>query len=166
MRNILCTREGFKSAPKPTPVAGAGDENLPGRKKRERISIRVGCKARVMQASHQHFVANCAKANIGPVKSYRLFKEMVGGYGNIGATIVDFKNFKRDLQAYIAGGDAQLMIEKFFYKQETNPGYFFEYDVDKFGQLSKLFWADPISQNNFSVFGDILSFNATYRTNR
>lgn len=68
---------------------------------------------RQMQTSHQNFVANCAKANIGLVKSYRLLKEMVGGYGNIGATSVDFRNFKRDLQAYIFGGDAQLMIEKF-----------------------------------------------------
>lgn len=131
--------------------------------KRARPFMKVN---RHLQPSHQHFVANCAKANIGPVKSYQLFKEIVGGYGNIGATSVDFRNFKRDLQAYISGGDAQLVIENFLKKQEANPNYFFEYDVDDYGQLSRMFWADSEGRKNFSMFGDVLSFDATYRTNR
>lgn len=121
---------------------------------------------RLLQPSHQHFIATCAKANIGPVKSYQLYKEMVGGYENIGATTVDFRNFKRDLQAYISGGDAQLVIENFFKKQEANPEYSFEYDVDDHGKLTRMFWADPEGRKNFKVFGDIVSFDATYRTNR
>lgn len=121
---------------------------------------------RRLQPSHHHFVANCARANIGPVKSYHLFKEIVGGYENIGATSVDFRNFKRDLQAYISGGDAQLVIGNFLKKQEANPEYSFENDVDEYGQLSRMFWADLEGRKNFSVFGDVLSFDATYRTNR
>ncbi|KAL8158968.1 hypothetical protein V2J09_000505 [Rumex salicifolius] len=37
--------------------------------------------------------------------------------------------------------------------------FFFEYDVDACDCLTRLFWADPI-------FGDIVWFAATYRTNR
>lgn len=85
---------------------------------------------RKLSNAHQKFVATCARASIGPTKSYRLYKEMVGGYGNIGATSVDFRNFKS--LAYISGGDAQLIIDNLFKKQETNARFFFEYDVDEY----------------------------------
>ncbi|VFR01031.1 unnamed protein product [Cuscuta campestris] len=109
---------------------------------------------------------NCVKANIGIMKSYCLFKESVGGYDNIGATAVDFKNFRRDLKAYIAGGDAQMAIDKLFRKHETFSAFHFEYDVDDNDQLTRLFWCDPVSRKNYAMFGDVVSFDATYETNR
>ncbi|VFQ70899.1 unnamed protein product [Cuscuta campestris] len=62
--------------------------------------------------------------------------ESVGGYNNIGATAIDFKNFKRDLKAYVAGGDAQMIIDKMFRRQETCPAFRFAYDVDETDQLT------------------------------
>lgn len=59
-----------------------------------------------LDIGHQNFVVSCAKANIGPVKSYRLYKEMGGRYFNVGATSIDFCDFKHDLLPYIASGDA------------------------------------------------------------
>ncbi|XP_021737183.1 protein FAR1-RELATED SEQUENCE 5-like [Chenopodium quinoa] len=44
-----------------------------------------------------------SKVNIGHVKTYRMVKEYVGGYENIGASRNDFKKFHRDLKAYIEG---------------------------------------------------------------
>ncbi|VFQ74279.1 unnamed protein product [Cuscuta campestris] len=100
------------------------------------------------------------------MKSYSLFKESVGGYDNIGATAVDFKNFRRDLKAYIAGGDAQMVIDKLFRKHETCSAFHFEYDVDDSNQLTRLFWCDPVARKNYAMFGDVVSFDATYETNR
>nr|GMD34315.1 protein FAR1-RELATED SEQUENCE 5-like [Ipomoea batatas] len=37
---------------------------------------------------------------------------------------------------------------------------------DESGQLCNLFWADGISRRNFACFGDVMSFDATYRTNK
>ncbi|VFQ61528.1 unnamed protein product [Cuscuta campestris] len=103
---------------------------------------------------------------MGIMKSYRLFKETVGGYDKIGATAVDFKNFRRDLKAYIAGGDAQMVIDKLFRKHETCSAFHFEYDVDDNDQLTRLFWCDPVARKNYAMFGDVVSFDATYETNR
>ncbi|CAH9084527.1 unnamed protein product, partial [Cuscuta europaea] len=121
---------------------------------------------RNLDLGHQKFVLNCFRANIGTMKSYRLYKEIVGGYSNIGATSVDFKNFKRDLMAYIAGVDAQIVIDKLFRKQEVSSAFFFDYDVNDSDQLTRLFWADPICRKNYALFGDVVSFDATYGTNR
>ncbi|XP_031127672.1 protein FAR1-RELATED SEQUENCE 5-like [Ipomoea triloba] len=73
---------------------------------------------RNLDVGHQIFVASCVRANIGPTQSYRLFKEIVGEYSNVGATSVDFKNFKRDLMVYILNGDAQLFIDTLFKRRE------------------------------------------------
>ncbi|CAH9074566.1 unnamed protein product [Cuscuta europaea] len=121
---------------------------------------------RNLDIGHQKFVINCAKANIGTSKSYRLFKGFVGGYSNIGATAVDFKNFKRDLKAYIEGVDAHMLIDKLFRKQELCSAFIFDYDVDETDKLTRLFWCDPIARENYSCFGDVISFDATYGTNR
>ncbi|VFQ73603.1 unnamed protein product [Cuscuta campestris] len=121
---------------------------------------------RNIDIGHKKFMLNCAKANIGTMKSFRLFKESVGSYNNIGATSIDFKNFKRDLKAYVAGGDAQMIIDKLFRRQETCPAFRFAYDVDESDQLIRLFWCDPVARKNWAMFGDVLSFDATYETNR
>ncbi|CAH9104821.1 unnamed protein product [Cuscuta europaea] len=94
---------------------------------------------RALDIGHQNFVLNCSKANIGTMKCYRLYKEIVGGYSNIGATSVDFKNFKLDLKAYVAGVDAQMLIDKLFRKRETCSEFFFNYDVDGSDQLTRIF---------------------------
>ncbi|CAH9138353.1 unnamed protein product [Cuscuta epithymum] len=121
---------------------------------------------RNLDIGHQKFILNCFRANIGTMKSYRLYKETVGGYSNIGATAVDFKNFKRDLMAYISGVDAQIVVDKLFRKQDVCSAFFFDYDVDDTDQLTRLFWADPICRKNYALFGDVVSFDATYGTNR
>lgn len=121
---------------------------------------------RHLDTVHQQFILTCARSSIGPVKSYRIFKESVGDYGNIGATVVDFKNFRRDLNAYMSGVDAQLVIDNLFRRKEISPGFYFEYDTNESDELTRLFWCDAVSRKNYALFGDIVSFDATYSTNR
>ncbi|XP_019176456.1 PREDICTED: protein FAR1-RELATED SEQUENCE 5-like [Ipomoea nil] len=121
---------------------------------------------RQLDIGHKIFLAHCAKANIGPTKAFRLFKEMVGSFTDIGATCIEFCNFRRDLLAYIAETDAQMVIEDMFKRKEDNPDFYFDFDIDEDAQLTRLFWADAQSRRNYACFGDVVSFNATYSTNR
>ncbi|KAH6780759.1 hypothetical protein C2S52_011996 [Perilla frutescens var. hirtella] len=120
---------------------------------------------RNIDPSHQMFILNYARVNIGPVTTFRLVKK-VGGYSNIGCTAVYFKNFSRDLKAYAVDVDAQMMLDKMSKRHELCSSFTFDYEVNKDDQLRCVFWADPISRRNFSLFGDVVSFDATYRTNR
>ncbi|KAK1400558.1 hypothetical protein POM88_000163 [Heracleum sosnowskyi] len=107
------------------------------------------------------------RANVGPVKTFNIVKEMVGSYENVCATSTDFKKFNRDLGSRIGKNDADVIIEKFRLKRETsNNTFFYEYKQDKDGQLTSLFWADATGIRNYSIFGDTLSFDPTYRTNK
>ncbi|XP_031090981.1 protein FAR1-RELATED SEQUENCE 2-like [Ipomoea triloba] len=119
LKQVVCSREGFKQSSSSTSSSTQSTVV-----KRRRVTNRVN---RNLDAGHQLFVASCVRANIGPTRSYRFFKEIVG-----------------------------VNCEAFG----------FEYDVDDGGQLSRVFLADAVSRKNFSLFGDVVSFDATYRTNR
>ena len=90
----------------------------------------------------------------------------MGGYSNVGASVVDFKNHRRDMLAHINDSDAQMFINHLSKKKELSPAFCFEYDVDSAGRLSRVFWCDPISRKNFTFFGEVVSFDATYGSNR
>ncbi|GJS10476.1 FAR1-related sequence 5-like protein [Tanacetum coccineum] len=47
----------------------------------------------------------------------------------------------------------------------TGNNFSFEYVVEN-SQLSALFWADEMSKYNYKEFGDTISFDATFRTNK
>ncbi|GER37255.1 FAR1-related protein [Striga asiatica] len=106
--------------------------------------------SRNMDIGHQKFLLNCSRVNIGPTKCYRLFKETVRRYSNVGCTSVDFKNFSRDLKAFVVGVDAQIVIEKLYRKKELCSALFIDYAVDGNDQLTRLFWTDPISRKNYA----------------
>ena len=121
---------------------------------------------RQLNVGHQKFMLICARANMGPIKSYNFFKEMVGGHCFVGAMKNDFKNFKRDMMNVISSADAQMVINRLKRKQDMCPHSCFAYDVDEHGQLSRLFWCDEVARTNFAAFGDVVSFDSTYRTNK
>ncbi|XP_021717028.1 protein FAR1-RELATED SEQUENCE 5-like [Chenopodium quinoa] len=95
-----------------------------------------------------------------------MVKEYVGGYENIGASRNDIKNFHRDLKAYIEGSDAQMFVDNFKRKKLMWSAYFFYYEMDEDDCLCRALWADPICRRNYAVFGDMLSFDTTYQSNR
>ncbi|XP_017247124.2 protein FAR1-RELATED SEQUENCE 5-like [Daucus carota subsp. sativus] len=91
---------------------------------------------------------------------------MVGSYANVGATLRDFRNFNRDLKCFVGVRDGQMLIDKFKVTKESSKTFYFAYEVDSEGHLTKLFWSDVIGQRNFELYGDAVSFDATFDTNK
>lgn len=120
---------------------------------------------RSMSLAHQYFAIKASNLNIGPCMSFNFIAELLGGYENVGATKIDFKNMSRDIYSYIGKYDAQMIIEKFSILKERDENFTFEFKTNTDGQLSCLFWSDDTSKRNYEAFGDVLSFDATYKTN-
>ncbi|KAJ9535718.1 LOW QUALITY PROTEIN: hypothetical protein OSB04_un001127 [Centaurea solstitialis] len=97
---------------------------------------------------------------------YNLVKEMTGSYDKVGATKTDFKNFSRDVSSFIGNKDAQMIVDKFTLKKDTMSNFSFEYLVGKKGELTGCFWADETCKLNYKAFGDVVSFDATYKKNK
>ncbi|XP_017228981.2 protein FAR1-RELATED SEQUENCE 5 [Daucus carota subsp. sativus] len=121
---------------------------------------------RHLSHAYQQFIMDCARANIGATRAHSLVKEMTGSYENVGATISDFKNFSRDVKVRIGDHDTDKLLGKLKDRRsKPENSFYYDYKVDKKGHLTGLFWTDAIGQANYEVFGDIVSFDPTFRTN-
>ncbi|XP_042059578.1 protein FAR1-RELATED SEQUENCE 5-like [Salvia splendens] len=98
---------------------------------RHKRFMRLNCNIDLL---HQKIILDCASANIGPTLTFKLLNEVLGGLDYVGCTVVEVRNYRRDLRAYTSGADAQM--------------------------------CDPIAKKNFHLYGDIVSFDTTYSTNR
>ncbi|XP_021742777.1 protein FAR1-RELATED SEQUENCE 5-like [Chenopodium quinoa] len=141
---ILCNKEGYKEKRKPTIEKDSNNNEGESNEektsiKRKRLVTRVGCKV-----------------NIGPVATFRMMKEIVGGYDNIGASKQDFKNFHRDLKAYIQGSDAQMFVDNFTNKKLMWSAFFFDFEMDEDYCLCRALWADPLCKKSYALFGDMI----------
>lgn len=125
--------------------------------------MRVNCE---MSCTSRNFVFDVANVNIGSSKPFSLIKELVGSYANVGATVRDYRNFRRDLKKHVGERDARMIIDKYKAKKESCYSFYYAYDLDLEGHLTKLFWADSVSRRNYELYGDAVSFHATFDTNK
>ncbi|KAI3516261.1 hypothetical protein L1887_15172 [Cichorium endivia] len=120
---------------------------------------------RQLDIADQSFIHKMSSLKIGATKAYRLMCVIKGGSDCVGGIETDWKNFTRDINCHIGGTDANLLIQKLQNRKDHVSYFSYEYRCDS-KQLNALFWADDTSKLNYKEFGDIVSFDATYRTNR
>ncbi|GJR84535.1 zinc finger, SWIM-type containing protein [Tanacetum coccineum] len=90
---------------------------------------------------------------------------ITGGTQYVHGTSDDFKNHIRDVNAFIGESDAQMLINKMENRKKFVPNFMFYYLVEN-SELVAMFWADEVAKCNYKEFGDIISFDATFRTNK
>ncbi|XP_074301083.1 protein FAR1-RELATED SEQUENCE 5-like [Silene latifolia] len=170
---VVCNRQGFreskpnKQRPGTKDNENMGDGSSTASSVTRRVKItRIGCRAYVdlpiymalmaqTMIDEKTLILDNSKLNIGAGLTFRQVKELVNGYENIGATLIDFKNFQRDIKCYIGLRDADLFIDRLEKLKATQPQFYFAYDVDPQNRLTKFFWADATCIRNYSFFGDL-----------
>ncbi|GJU79677.1 RNA-directed DNA polymerase, eukaryota [Tanacetum coccineum] len=95
----------------------------------------------------------------------KVVKSLKGSSSLVHGTQTEFKNFTRGVNCFIGDSDAQMLITRFEERQEFTKGFSFDYFVED-AELYGLFWADEVAKCNYIEFGDIVSFDATYKTNK
>ncbi|XP_076907757.1 protein FAR1-RELATED SEQUENCE 5-like [Bidens hawaiensis] len=114
----------------------------------------------------QDIIYEMSTLNLGPVKTFNTMRTKYGGFEEVGATKDDCKNFKQSLTCYIGEYDGEMIVQRLSRKKNCCDGYSFEYTVNTNGDLDLLFWADDILKKNYLAFGDIISFDATFKANK
>ena len=76
---------------------------------------------------------SCHKASIGTSQAYRLLHVSEGGFQNVGCTLMDLKNYYRDLRTKIKDADAQMFVAQLERKKEVNHAFFYDFMVDEQG---------------------------------
>ncbi|XP_035541487.1 protein FAR1-RELATED SEQUENCE 5-like [Juglans regia] len=106
-------------------------------------------------------------AGIRMNKSFGSLVVGAGGFENLPFLEKDCRNYiDKARHLRLGKGGAEALREYFCRMQYKNPGFFALIDLDDDGRLRNVFWADPRSRAAYQYFGDVVTFDTTYLTNR
>ncbi|KAL2923819.1 Protein FAR-RED IMPAIRED RESPONSE 1 [Bienertia sinuspersici] len=111
------------------------------------------------------FNANAAGVSIA--KIHRTLAMERNGIENLGVSERDVRNVidkKRRLK--MEGGDANAMLEHFDKMVAVNQNFYHRYRLDDDGNLKDVMWVDVRCRAAYEEFGDVVSFDSTYLTNK
>ncbi|RYR64706.1 hypothetical protein Ahy_A03g010770 [Arachis hypogaea] len=144
-QSIQCNRDGYRT--KKNPVTH-----------RSNTVSSVHCKARIyvkLDIELEKWILSKALA------------DEAGGRSNL-------KFLEKDVRNYISGKlringddtDAQEMLDYFTRMKEQNPNFFYDICLYSDNSLKHAFWADARSRAAYEYFGDVVSFDTTYKLNK
>lgn len=122
-------------------------------------------RARRMSYAEKEFVIRASTAKMGPNIAHKLRAALRGGYQYVGAKVTDYKNLRRGICRILFYKDAQIMVNMMNDRIKNLPNYSFDFLRDG-DQLAAMFWADEREKAYYAEFGEVISFDATFRTNK
>ncbi|KAL7604695.1 protein FAR1-RELATED SEQUENCE 5-like [Lactuca sativa] len=122
-------------------------------------------KARQMSYSEKEFIVRSSTSKIGPNMAHKLRASLRGGYEFVKPKVVDYKNLRRDINMVIGYKDAQMIVNTMNDHRAHYPNYSFEFNYQD-DILDCMFWADEMEKTYYAEFGDVILFDATFRTNK
>jgi hypothetical protein len=106
-------------------------------------------------------------AGIGHKAAHELASIQVGGSIILSYTLRDHKNYLRGKrQREMAYGQAGSMLMYFQNKIADNPSFQYALQMDSEEQIANIFWVDAKMITDFAHFGDVISFDTTFGTNK
>ncbi|PWA51811.1 FAR1 DNA binding domain, Zinc finger, SWIM-type, MULE transposase domain, FHY3/FAR1 family [Artemisia annua] len=93
---------------------------------------------RKLTFSQKTLIHQISNLNMGPVRVFKLMREIYGGFENIGATATDCKNERRDMNVFVGDNDAQMAVDKLMSKQEYLHDFTVRYKTDENDHLTGL----------------------------
>ncbi|RYR72701.1 hypothetical protein Ahy_A02g006926 isoform B [Arachis hypogaea] len=122
---------------------------------------------RELSMSIRRTIENNEEAGIRPSKTYQSFVAAVGGRRELNFIEKDVRNYiSREVRNVSEQEDAKEFGKYFLRMKEKNQNFFFELELEEDQSIKLAFWADARSRAAFEYFGDVISFDTTYNTNR
>ncbi|GAU35619.1 hypothetical protein TSUD_30360 [Trifolium subterraneum] len=88
-----------------------------------------------------------------------------GGFENVGFRRKDMYN-KQDMLHLTSSTNAKAACEYLESMRVSDNTMFWRHKIDDDGRLTHLFWCDGAAQRDYSVFGDVVAIDATYKRNK
>ncbi|XP_058208524.1 protein FAR1-RELATED SEQUENCE 5-like [Rhododendron vialii] len=100
-------------------------------------------------------------------ESHNLLSAQVGGTEWLGFTMEDHKTHLRTRrQRSLKYGESGALLGYFKKQAAENPYFYYAVQVDVDEKITNIFWADHEMITDYGLFGDAISFDTTFRTNK
>ena len=106
------------------------------------------------------------ESGLRPKDLHEYISKQAGGIKTVGFTKKDLTNYleTKRKQSLKYGEVGALMM--YFKKESENPSFFYDFQMDVEEQITNIFWADAQMINDYGYFGDVITFDTTYKTNK
>ncbi|RYR59374.1 hypothetical protein Ahy_A05g025249 [Arachis hypogaea] len=123
----------------------------------------LDARFRVTQSNERDLyqINSMRKARLRVPMIFRAFTNQSGGFATVGFEIKDIYN-AIEKQRRAGATYAEAVLNFLANLRTTDCGMFWKYSLDGKKRLENLFWCDGTSRYDYSVFGDVLGFDATY----
>ncbi|KAG7572582.1 Reverse transcriptase domain [Arabidopsis suecica] len=141
------------------------------RKRRNHDLVRTPMKHllkgnRAISISQKQHADDADMSGISTKATVEMMSREVGGPANLGFTDKDLRNYiYRKRMAAMKKGDAGAVLEYFQRKKVENASFFYSMQLDEDDMITNIFWADDRSISDYNLFGDVVCFDTTYKTN-
>ena len=99
--------------------------------------------------------------------SHDLLSAQAGGKEFLGFTREDQKNYLRGRrQRSLEYGESGALLGYFQKQAFKNPYFYYAVQLDSDEMITNIFWADHEMITDYGLFGDAISFDTTFRTNK
>ena len=106
-------------------------------------------------------------SGIRPKTAHELVSRQVGGPLNLSYTCRDRKNYLQSKRHRdLAFGQAGSMLKYFHDKIVENPAFQYALQLDCEEHITNIFWADAKMILDYAHFGDVVTFDTTFGTNK
>lgn len=103
--------------------------------------------------------------NIGITKLYSILGTFFGSMQNVPATKRCLKTVCHKINREQADDDIKKTLDLVRELRESDPGFMFSVDTDEDGRIKTLLWTNSRSRMQYEHFGDVVSFDTTFKTN-
>ncbi|XP_042519151.1 protein FAR1-RELATED SEQUENCE 5-like [Macadamia integrifolia] len=106
-------------------------------------------------------------SGIRPRSTVELMGRQAGGIKNLSCLTQDVRNYLRTKrQRALTYGEAGNLMKYFVTQTRNNPSFTYSFQLDSEEQITNIFWADPKMIIDYAQFGDVVSFDTTFRTKK
>ncbi|RYR50293.1 protein FAR1-RELATED SEQUENCE 5-like [Arachis hypogaea] len=120
---------------------------------------------RAVKEGDLHQINSMMKSGLRVPTIFHAFANQSGGFETVGFEIKDiYKEIEKQRRA--GATDAEAALKFLGTLRTTDSGMFWKYSLDVDKRLENLFWCDGTSLYDYSVFGNVLGFDATYGRNK
>jgi hypothetical protein len=124
------------------------------------------CNRRLTPSVRRKIIVNDT-SGIRLSQSFNSLAVEAGGYENLPFIEKDCRNFiYKERHLRLGQGGAKALHDYFTKMQAMSDGFYSVMDLDDESRVRNVFWADARSRASYESFGDVITFDTTYLTNR
>ncbi|KAL6623021.1 hypothetical protein ACP70R_032900 [Stipagrostis hirtigluma subsp. patula] len=121
---------------------------------------------KIMSEEEKTFSKILQGARIPPRKIMAIFRELKGSFKQISWTTKNLDNLQQKEKRRSDNTDIENTLKYLNKFQMEHPGFYYTMKTDKDNTVQSIFWTDARSRMDYELYGDFVSFDTTFSTNR